>query len=149
MITVKVPDPTGYGRILRDALRAHLPEALLHDTESELLIATTHAGRYARALFPRPAPHKTSKAGLVIHSNRERTDLHEVIVASCYIPVLYAGVSRIDGEVHVDGAVAEEAHHHRAPPLHLARVSGRWSRQKARPGILVQYFARRSGTLTG
>ncbi len=97
----------GMGRILRDALRAHLPEPLLHDTEDELLIATTHAGRYARALFPRPAPHKTSKAGLVIHSNRERTDLHDVIVASCYIPVLYAGVSRIDGEVHVDGAVAD------------------------------------------
>lgn len=97
----------GMGRILRDALRAYLPEASLHDTESELLIATTHAGRYARALFPRPAPHRTSKAGLVIHSNRERADLHEIIVASCYIPVLYAGISRIDGEVHVDGAVAD------------------------------------------
>ncbi|MFO0755454.1 MAG: patatin-like phospholipase family protein [Byssovorax sp.] len=97
----------GMGRILRETLRTYLPEPSLHGTETELLIATTHAGRYARTLFPRPALHRTSEAGLVIHSNRERADLHEIIVASCYIPVLYAGVPRIDGAVHVDGAVAD------------------------------------------
>jgi NTE family protein len=33
--------------------------------------------------------------------------MHEIIVASCFIPVLYAGVARIDGEVHVDGGAAD------------------------------------------
>jgi predicted acylesterase/phospholipase RssA len=100
----------GVGRILRDILERHLPEHLLRDTESELLVATTHAGRYARGLLPpqifgaRAAP---GERGLVIHSNRERAALHEVILASCYIPLVNAGLARLDGEVHLDGAVAD------------------------------------------
>lgn len=97
----------GMRRILRDALEQHLPERLLEGTEAELLVATTHARRYARGLFPRPMFARISPESLVIHSNRDRRDLHDVIVASCYIPLLYAGVSRLDGEVHVDGAVAD------------------------------------------
>jgi predicted acylesterase/phospholipase RssA len=97
----------GMGRILREMLQRHLPEHLLDNAESELLIATTHARRYARGLFPRPSLTEPSPGALVIHSNRARRDLHEVILASCYIPLLYAGLSRIDGEIHVDGAVAD------------------------------------------
>jgi len=97
----------GMRRIMREALERHLPESLLWSTESELLIVTTHARRYARELFPRPRLGETSRAARVIHSNRERRDLHEVILASCYIPVLHAGVPRLDGDIHVDGAVAD------------------------------------------
>jgi predicted acylesterase/phospholipase RssA len=97
----------GMGSILRETLRRHLPEPSLENTESELLIATTHARRYARGLFPRPTLAEPSPAALVIHSNRTRRDMHEVILASCYIPLLYAGLHRIDGEIHVDGAVAD------------------------------------------
>src|SRR5262249_40254944 len=44
---------------------------------------------------------------LRVHSNRERRDLHDIIVASCYIPLLHAGVARLDGALHVDGALAD------------------------------------------
>jgi predicted acylesterase/phospholipase RssA len=102
----------GMGRILRDTLEKNLPEALLHDTAAELLIATTHAGRYARGLLPARVLRRGGVEGprrdpLVIHSNRERRDLHQILLASCYIPVLYAGVARLDGALHVDGALAD------------------------------------------
>lgn len=98
----------GLGRILRDVLRDHLPEERLRGTEAELLIATTHAGRYARGLLERRgASSAPGQSGLVIHSNRERSDVHDVILASCYIPLVYAGFARLDGEVHVDGAFAD------------------------------------------
>jgi NTE family protein len=102
----------GVGRILRDTLERNLPEGLLRDTEAELLVATTHLGAYARRFIParvfrlggfEDARHEP----LTIHSNRERTDLHEIILASCYIPVLHAGVARVDGALHVDGALAD------------------------------------------
>lgn len=102
----------GVGRILRDTLERNLPEALLRDTEAELLVATTHLGAYARRFIParvfrlggfEDARHEP----LTIHSNRERTDLHEIILASCYIPVLHAGVARVDGALHVDGALSD------------------------------------------
>jgi NTE family protein len=101
----------GMGRILREVLESNLPESLLHDTDAELLVSTTHAESFARRLLPArvlggaraPAPRDP----LVVHSNRERRDLHDVLLASCYIPVLYAGVARVDGELHVDGALAD------------------------------------------
>ncbi len=98
--------PFGMGQILRETLRRNLPEELLHDTEAELLVATTHAKRYAVGFGPVRAgePHAES---LVVHSNRTRKEMHEVILASCFIPVLYAGVTRIDGEIHLDGAIAD------------------------------------------
>lgn len=95
--------PFGMSAILRDALERFLPEHLLHRTDAELLVATTHARRYARTLLGRGA----SAAGLVVHSNRRRRDMHDVIVASCYIPVIYARVPRLDGEIHVDGGAAD------------------------------------------
>jgi predicted acylesterase/phospholipase RssA len=122
----------GMGRILRDLLHRNLPEEQLHDTRAELLVATTDAGAFARGC--RPARFLASRtrrlqgllglgghradradhadradpaASLVIHSNRERRDLHDIILASCYIPVLYAGVARLDGALHLDGALAD------------------------------------------
>jgi NTE family protein len=111
----------GMRRILREVLAKNLPEELLRDTEAELLVATTHAGAYARRLLPqrvvdayagrrraaRGAPAPTQQEPLVIHSNRERGDLHDIILASCWIPVLHAGVARLDGALHVDGALAD------------------------------------------
>jgi NTE family protein len=44
---------------------------------------------------------------LVVHSNRTRRDMHDVIVASCYIPIVYSRVPRLDGEIHVDGGAAD------------------------------------------
>jgi predicted acylesterase/phospholipase RssA len=87
----------GMNAILRDALCRFLPEERLRDTEAELLVATTRARRFA--LF--------AKDALAVHSNRTRNDLHNVIVASCYIPVIYAGVPWLDGEVHVDGGAVD------------------------------------------
>jgi NTE family protein len=107
----------GVGRILRETLRRNLPEARLHDTEAELLIATTHAGAYARRLLPPRLAFTLSSlasrlAGssvepLVVHSNRERRDLHDIILASCYIPLLHARAARLDGALHVDGAFTD------------------------------------------
>ena len=102
----------GMGHILREVLRRNLPEELLHDTRAELLVATTHAGRYARRFFPARLRRgggvdEARRDALVIHSNRTRRDMHEIILASCYIPVLYAGVARLDGALHVDGALTD------------------------------------------
>jgi NTE family protein len=102
----------GVGAILRAALKKNLPEELLHETESELLVATTHAGAYARRFLPARVFRlggfeQQHHEPLVIHSNRERRDLHEILLASCYIPVLHAGVARLDGALHVDGALAD------------------------------------------
>ena len=88
------------------------PVRPLHDTEAELLVATTHAGAWARRFLParvyrlgglEEARHEP----LVVHSSRERRDMHEVLLASCYLPVLHAGVARVDGALHVDGALAD------------------------------------------
>lgn len=94
--------PFGMSAILRDALRRFCPEDRLHGTDAELLVSTTRAVPFARSLFARRPGDS-----VVIHSNRTRRDLHDVIVASCYIPVVYARVPRIDGEVHVDGGAAD------------------------------------------
>ena len=120
----------GVGRIVRQTLERHLPEERLHDTEAELLVATTHAGAYARRFIPArlallgralaglrgggplsaagsPAAPRARRDPLVVHSNRERGDLHDILLASCYLPVLYAGVARLDGALHLDGALAD------------------------------------------
>lgn len=46
-------------------------------------------------------------AARVVHSNRERRDMHDVIVASCTIPGLYGKLPVLDGEVHVDGGATD------------------------------------------
>lgn len=102
----------GVGRILRETLQRNLPEERLRDTAAELLVATTHAGAYARRFIPARVfrlggVEEARHEPLVIHSNRERRDMHDIILASCYIPVLHAGVARLDGALHVDGALAD------------------------------------------
>jgi NTE family protein len=89
--------PFGMSVILRDALRRFLPEDKLHRTQTELLVATTRARRFFTG----------KKDALVVHSNRERRDMHDVIVASCFIPIVYAEVPWLDGEVHIDGGAAD------------------------------------------
>jgi predicted acylesterase/phospholipase RssA len=43
----------------------------------------------------------------VVHSNKLRRDIHDIIVASCTIPLIYARLPIIDGEIHVDGGAAD------------------------------------------
>jgi NTE family protein len=96
----------GMSAILREALQRFVPEERLHGTETELLVATTRALPFALgALQSRGAA--AGAPGLVVHSNRERRDMHDVIVASCYIPVVYARPTWLDGELHVDGGAAD------------------------------------------
>lgn len=87
----------GMSAILREALTRFLPEERLQGTRAELLVATTRARRFAMR----------AEDALVVHSNRARRDMHDVIVASCYIPIIYARVPRLDGEIHVDGGAAD------------------------------------------
>lgn len=127
--------PFGMGSIVREALSRYVPEALVAQSETELLVSTTRASRFLRSALeaasrrvrvglgraaPAPAPSAqhyehpspvhalaTDSGSLVIHSNRTRSDMHDVIVASCTIPGLYAKLPVIDGEVHVDGGAAD------------------------------------------
>jgi NTE family protein len=94
--------PFGMSAIVRDALARYVPEGMLQGTASELLVSTTRA----RRLLARLGGGRAEDA-LVIHSNRKRRDMHDVIVASCTIPILYARLPRIDGEIHVDGGAAD------------------------------------------
>lgn len=87
----------GMSTIVRDALQRFLPEDKLHNTKSELLIATTRAKPFLRG----------KPEALVVHSNRQRRDIHDVILASCYIPIIYAKPTRLDGELHVDGGASD------------------------------------------
>lgn len=87
----------GMSVVLREALERFLPEDKLHGTSTELLVATTHARRFI-----------TGKPNaLVVHSNRTRRDMHDVLVASCFIPIIYARLPVLDGEVHIDGGAAD------------------------------------------
>jgi predicted acylesterase/phospholipase RssA len=82
-------------------------------------VATTHARSFAKeaigplfrstgglrerfALLARRMPKS-----LVVHSSRERDDLHDIIAASCFIPVVYPRLVYIDGSLHVDGGAAD------------------------------------------
>ena len=94
--------PFGMSRVLEEALRRFVPEERVTSAAAELLIATTHGRRFLRALVDRRL-HES----LVVHSSRERSDIHSLIQASCYIPGVYARVPRIDGAVHVDGGAAD------------------------------------------
>lgn len=102
----------GLGRILRESLRKNLPERQICEADAELLVATTHAGHYVRRFIParvfrRGGGDVARHDPLVVHSSRERRDIHDVLVASCYIPVVHAGVMRLDGALHLDGALAD------------------------------------------
>jgi NTE family protein len=99
----------GMSAILREALQRFVPEERLHRTEAELLVATTRAVPFALgALNARGGGREAAaRPGLVVHSNRERRDMHDVIAASCYIPVVYARPTWLDGELHIDGGAAD------------------------------------------
>lgn len=116
----------GMSAILRSALDRYLPEDSLQGTHAELLVATTRARQFAQATRATlgtlgalgTGGARTARAtletlgrrgrdALVVHSNRTRRDMHDVIVASCYIPIIYARVPRLDGEVHIDGGAAD------------------------------------------
>lgn len=123
--------PFGMGSIVRTALQRFVPEERIASSESELLVSTTRASHFlksaierartristraasaaaAQAYFSMPSPvHElglTSRAR-VIHSNRDRSDMHDVIVASCSIPGLYGRLPVLDGEVHIDGGATD------------------------------------------
>jgi predicted acylesterase/phospholipase RssA len=129
--------PFGMSRILREALERYVPEARISDTEAELIVSTTRAKKLvggalslierasaairsggvrgammaeangALATSSRIRSMAVAKDALVVHSNRDRRDMHDVIVASCTIPGVYARLPVIDGEVHVDGGAAD------------------------------------------
>jgi NTE family protein len=126
--------PFGMSRILRGALERYVPEELIRDADVELLVSTTRAKKLvsgalslledaarASARGPAAAPNgdgtlatssrirsmAVAKEALVVHSNRARKDMHDIIVASCTIPGVYARLPVLDGEVHVDGGAAD------------------------------------------
>jgi len=124
--------PFGMRAIVREALERFVPEHRITGSDAELLVSTTRAGRLLRSMWERaraltsprppgaptgfaypfeaPSPVRAMAAAegaLVVHSNRERADMHEVIVASATIPGLYARLPVLDGEVHVDGGAAD------------------------------------------
>jgi len=83
--------------VLREALMRFLPEDKLHATHTELLVATTRARRFLLG----------KQDALVVHSNRVRRDMHDVLLASCFIPIIYTRPPVIDGEVHIDGGATD------------------------------------------
>jgi NTE family protein len=117
--------PFGMRTIVRDALARFVPEKAIRESAAELLVSTTRASRLIRALLARSvtppggratqpfdspsAVHARAVAAdaLVVHSNRTRAEMHDVIVASCTIPGLYAKLPVLDGEVHVDGGASD------------------------------------------
>ncbi|NUP05628.1 MAG: hypothetical protein HOW73_06165 [Polyangiaceae bacterium] len=128
--------PFGMATIVREALGRFVPNDRIVSSDTELLVSTTRASRFLRSAFEvatskvralplrRPAqdpPNQTfpfarpspvhalavRSESLVVHSNRSRSNMHDVIVASCTIPGLYARLVVLDGEVHVDGGAAD------------------------------------------
>lgn len=109
----------GMSRLLREGLQRFVPPEKIRASRTELLVATTRARAFAReALAPlvgrsgtlrdRFAPLlRRMPRSLVVHSSRERHDLHDVIAASCFIPVVYPRLVWLDGELHVDGGAAD------------------------------------------
>ena len=113
--------PFGMSGILREALARFVPEKGIVDSEVELLVSTTRAKRlFLGALSGFSATHDArlatasrirtmaiAKDALVVHSSRDRVDMHDVIVASCTIPGVYARLPVIDGEIHIDGGATD------------------------------------------
>jgi NTE family protein len=109
----------GMSHILREGLERFVPLERIRASGTELLVATTRARAFAReALAPilagkgplreRLAPLvRRMPRSLVVHSSRDRDDLHDIIAASCFIPVVYARPVFIDGELHIDGGAAD------------------------------------------
>ena len=112
--------PFGMSRILRDGLRRFVPTERIKASRTELLVATTHARSFFReALSPllqragtlrqrfEPLSRRMPRS-LVVHSSRDRhDDMHDIIAASCFIPVVYPRLVYIDGSLHIDGGAAD------------------------------------------
>lgn len=109
----------GMSRILREGLSRFVPTDKIRASKTELLVATTHARAFAKeALAPllrsagglrerfEPLYRRMPKS-LVVHSSRERDDMHDIIAASCFIPVVYPKLVYIDGSLHIDGGAAD------------------------------------------
>jgi predicted acylesterase/phospholipase RssA len=115
--------PFGMAAIVRAALTRFVPEESIRSSRTELLVATARARKLlasiaTRTLASLPARGKGGAAraahagqflaeALAVHSSRERTNMHDVILASCTIPPIYASLVVLDGEVHVDGGAAD------------------------------------------
>ena len=113
--------PFGMSIILREALERFVPERGILESDVELLVSTTRAKRLilgALAGFggshdktlstsSRIRSMAVAKDALVVHSSKARTNIHDVIVASCTIPGVYARLPVLDGEVHVDGGATD------------------------------------------
>lgn len=117
--------PFGMAAIVRDALRRFIPESSIHASRTELLVATARARQLLQSIAkevrlairrPRASAASATRShrigacladALTVHSSRERADMHDVILASCTIPPIYASLVTIDGEVHVDGGAAD------------------------------------------
>lgn len=109
----------GMSRILREGLSRFVPPEIIRASSTELLVATTRARAFAReALRPLlklgggeqgglAALARRMPSSLVVHSSREREDLHDIIAASCFIPVVYPRLVWLDGELHIDGGAAD------------------------------------------
>lgn len=109
----------GMSRILREGLSRFVPVERIRASRTELLVATTRARAFAReALSPllrgsgplrarfEPLMRRMPRS-LVVHSSRERDDMHDIIAASCFIPVVYPRLVFLDGELHIDGGAAD------------------------------------------
>lgn len=116
--------PFGMSWIVRDALSRFIPLERIVESDVELLVSTTRLSPFARNVlrewrtvreglgrepFEGSPIHKVARGNgaLVVHSSRQRPDMHDVIVASCTIPIVYARLPRLDGEIHVDGGAAD------------------------------------------
>lgn len=109
----------GMSRLLREGLARFVPPERIRSSRTELLVATTRARAFAKeALGPLLGRRGTLRErfeplmrrmprSLVVHSSRERDDLHDIIAASCFIPVVYPKLVYIDGELHIDGGAAD------------------------------------------
>lgn len=80
-----------------------------HDEHATARAQPTSASRLHREPHDAARAHRgaTLRDALVVHSNRTRSDMHDVIIASCTIPGVYARLPVLDGEIHVDGGAAD------------------------------------------
>lgn len=111
--------PFGMAAIVRAALTRFVPEEAIRSSRTELLVATARARKLLASIATRisargkGAAVRAAHAGqflseaLAVHSSRERPNMHDVILASCTIPPIYASLVVLDGEVHVDGGAAD------------------------------------------
>ncbi len=101
--------PFGMSRIVRTALEEHLPEADILSSETELLVSTTRlrslGARLASLALRRPFASIRGEA--TVHSSRARSNVHDLLIASCTFPPFYARLVRLDGDVHIDGGATD------------------------------------------